>query len=39
MRNWLVSHFMIFGIQAQNWMVIALAIIAVGIVFAWLSNR
>jgi hypothetical protein len=39
MGDWLVSHVTIFGIQTQNWMLIALAIIVVGIVFAWSSNR
>jgi hypothetical protein len=38
MGNWLVSHFTIFGVQAQNWMLVALALIAVAIVFAWVSN-
>jgi hypothetical protein len=27
MGDWLVGNFMIFGVQAQNWMLIALAII------------
>jgi hypothetical protein len=39
MGDWLVSHFTIFGVQAQNWMLVALALIAVAIVFAWLSDR
>jgi hypothetical protein len=38
MGDWLVSHFTIFGVQAQNWMLVALALIAVAIVFAWVSN-
>jgi hypothetical protein len=38
MGVWLVSHFTIFGFQAQNWMPLALALIAVAIIFAWLSN-
>jgi hypothetical protein len=39
MGDCLVSHFTIFGVQAQNWMLVALAITAVGIVFAWFSDR
>jgi hypothetical protein len=39
MGDWLVSHFTIFGVQAQNWMLVALAITAVGIIFAWFSDR
>jgi hypothetical protein len=39
MGNWLVGQVTIFGFQAQNWMMIALAIIVIGIVFAWWSNR
>jgi hypothetical protein len=38
MGDWLVSHFTIFGVQAQNWMLLALAIIAVAIIFALVSN-
>jgi hypothetical protein len=38
MGDWLVSHFTIFGVQAQNWMLVALALIAVAIVFAWPSS-
>jgi hypothetical protein len=39
MGNWLVGQVTIFGFQTQNWMMIALAIIVVWIVFAWWSNR
>jgi hypothetical protein len=39
MGDWLVRHFMVFGIPGQNWMPIALAVIVVGIVFARWSNR
>jgi hypothetical protein len=38
MGDWLVRHFSIFGVQAQNWMPLALALIAVAIIFAWVSN-
>jgi|HubBroStandDraft_4_1064222.scaffolds.fasta_scaffold1824274_1 hypothetical protein len=33
------GHFTIFGFQVQGGMLIALAIIAVAIAFAWLANR
>jgi hypothetical protein len=39
MGSWLVGHVTIFGGQLQNWMLIALALIAVAIVFAWFSSR
>jgi hypothetical protein len=39
MGDWLVGQFTIFGFQVQNGMLIARAIIAVAIAFAWLSNR
>ena len=39
MGDWLVEQFTIFSFQGQNWMVIAFAIIASAIVFAWPSNR
>jgi hypothetical protein len=35
MGDWLVGQFTIFSFQGQNWMVIAFAIIASAIVFAW----
>jgi hypothetical protein len=38
MGVWLVSHFTIFAAQAQNWMPLALALIAGAIIFAWVSN-
>jgi hypothetical protein len=38
MGVWLVSHFTIFVAQAQNWMPLALALIAAAIIFAWVSN-
>jgi hypothetical protein len=31
MTDWLVGYFTIFGIQAQNWMLLALAIVVIGI--------
>jgi hypothetical protein len=39
MADWLVANFTIFGVHAQNWMVIALAIILIWIVMARRSNR
>jgi hypothetical protein len=40
MGGWLVQDFTIFGITGgQNWMLIALAIIAVGIVVTWWLDR
>jgi hypothetical protein len=39
MGEWLVRHFTVVGIQGQNWMLIALAIIAVGIVVSWWIDR
>jgi hypothetical protein len=39
MGYWLVGHVTIFGSQLQNWMLIALALTVVALVFAWLSNR
>jgi hypothetical protein len=39
MGDWLVGHFAIFGVRAQNWMPLAPAIIAIAIIFAWLSDR
>ena len=36
MRDWLVRDFAIFGITgSQNWMLVALAIVAVGIIATW----
>jgi hypothetical protein len=40
MSDWLLRDFMIFGITGgQNWMLIALAILAVGIVVTWWLDR
>jgi hypothetical protein len=39
MGDWLIRHFAIFGVQGQNWMLIAFAIILASIVFSWWSNR
>jgi hypothetical protein len=39
MGDWLTRHFTIFGGTVQNWMLVALAVIVVGIVLAWWSNR
>jgi hypothetical protein len=39
MGNRLMSLVLVFGVQAKNWMLIALANILVGIVFASWSNR
>jgi hypothetical protein len=38
--DWLIKQGVILGgIPIQNWMLLALAVIAVGIVVAWWSNR
>jgi hypothetical protein len=40
MGDWLVRDFTIFGMPGgQNWMLIALVIIAVGIVVTWWFDR
>jgi hypothetical protein len=39
MGDWLVRHFTIFGGTVQNWMLVALAIIAAGIILSWCLNR
>jgi hypothetical protein len=39
MGDWLVRHFTLFGIPAQNWMLMALAIVLVGVAFSWWSQR
>jgi hypothetical protein len=39
MGGWLVGHFTVFGVTGQNWMLIALAIILVSIIFSWWSRR
>ena len=38
MSDWLVRGFTVFGIPTQNWMLIALAVILVSIVFLWWSR-
>jgi hypothetical protein len=35
MGNWLVRHYTVFGIPAQNWMPVALAIMLVAILVSW----
>jgi hypothetical protein len=40
MHDWLVRDFAVFGITGgQNWMLIALAMVAVGVVIAWWLGR
>jgi hypothetical protein len=39
MGDWLVSQFTVFGIPAQNWMLMALAIVLAGIIISWWSYR
>jgi hypothetical protein len=39
MDDRLVRHFTIFGGTVQNWMLVTLAIIAVGIILSWCFNR
>jgi cbb3-type cytochrome oxidase subunit 3 len=39
MGAWLVEHFTVFGVPAQNWMLIALALILIGIILAWRPHR
>jgi hypothetical protein len=39
MGDWLVRNLTVFGVQGQNWMLIALAIILIGIVLSGLSFR
>jgi hypothetical protein len=39
MGDWLVRQFTFFGIPAQNWMLLALAIALVGVAFSWWSQR
>ena len=39
MGDWLVKHFTFWGWSFQNWMVVALAIIAISVVFSrWLHR-
>lgn len=37
--DWLVRHITVFGVPVQNWMLIALAIIAVSIIISWWLRR
>ena len=37
--EWLVSDFVVFGIQFQHWMALVAAIILLAIVWAWLRDR
>jgi hypothetical protein len=39
MGDWLVRGFTVLGVPIQNWMLIALAIFAVGIVVTWCLDR
>jgi hypothetical protein len=39
MGDWLVRDFSVFGIQSQNWMLIAAMIVMAGIGAAWWSQR
>jgi hypothetical protein len=42
MGDWLVRNFTVFGAPAQNWMLIALAIILIGLIgiaMAWWPRR
>ena len=39
MGDWLVRNFKISSGTVQNWMLVALAIIAVGIILSWCLNR
>jgi hypothetical protein len=39
MADWLVRHIMVFGVPTQNWMLLVLAIILIGIaVSLWLQR-
>jgi hypothetical protein len=35
MGDWLIGQVSIFGIELQNWMLVALAITIAAIVYAW----
>jgi len=39
MGDWLVSNCSVFGVQGQNWMLIAFAIVLIGIVLLRWSHR
>ena len=39
MHDWLVRHIMVFGVPAQNWMLLVFTIILIGIAVAlWLQR-
>jgi len=35
MGDWLIGEFSVFGIQLQNWMVIAFVITVIAVIYAW----
>jgi hypothetical protein len=37
--DWLAERFTLLGVTFQNWMLIGLVIILIGIVLAWRSGR
>jgi hypothetical protein len=39
MAGWLTGEFVVFGIHIQNWMPIAVALIAVWIITDWMFKR
>jgi hypothetical protein len=39
MGEWLLKHFAVFGLEGQNWMLIALVIILLLIALSWWSWR
>jgi hypothetical protein len=39
MAGWLTGEFVVFGIHFQNWMPIAVALIAVWIITDWMFKR
>jgi len=39
MDDWLLGQFSLFGVQFQNWMLIAFAIALGAIGYAWISHR
>jgi len=38
LTSWLTERFTLFGVTFQNWMLIALAVIVVSVVFTWLAR-
>jgi hypothetical protein len=36
--NWLTEPFTLFGVTFENWMLIALAVVVVLVVFTWLAR-